>query len=201
MVGSDGDGFAVVSVWGATRAVSSVASDGRAASSVVGVVLLVGLTVTLAAAGGAVLAFGSALDEPPPRAAFEASLDATDGWPDGQLLRLVHESGEPVPVEAVALVVELDRTGARARLSGFPTRRLTGENVRGSDVFDSGYAGVDGALDAAHTDGEWTSGESASVRIAQGDLDVRPGDQARITVVYTRTNAILGRIEVTAEED
>jgi len=180
------------------HAASSVASDGRAASSVVGVVLLVGVTVTLAAAGGAVLAFGSALDEPPPRVAFEASLDATDGWPDGQLLRLVHESGEPVPVEAVALVVELDRTDARARLSGFPTRRLTGENVRGRDVFDNGYAGVDGALDAAHTDGEWTSGESASVRIAQGDLDVRPGDQARVTVVYTPTNAILGRIELTA---
>jgi len=186
MVGGDG------------RAREAGTGDARAGSTVVGVVLLVGLTVTLAAAGGAFLAFGSALGEPPPRVAFEASLDATDGWPDGQRLRLVHEAGEPLPVETVALVVELDRTGARARLSGFPTRRLTGENVRGSEVFDNGYAGVDGALDAAHTDGEWASGEQTSVRIAQGDLDVRPGDTGRVTVIHTPTNAILGRIRVTA---
>jgi FlaG/FlaF family flagellin (archaellin) len=188
MVGGDGDGGVGV----------SSGSDARATSSVVGVVLLVGLTVTLAAAGGALLAFGSALGDPPPRVAFEASLDATDGWPDGQRLRLVHESGEPLPVEAVALVVELDRPGARARLSGFPTRRLTGENIRGQNVFDNGYAGVDGALDAAHTDGEWTSGEPTSIRIAQGDLDVRAGDHARVTVVHRPTNGILARIEVTA---
>lgn len=188
MVGGDGDG----------RAREAGAGDVRAASSVVGVVLLVGLTVTLAAAGGAFLAFGSALGEPPPRVAFEASLDATDGWPDGQRLRLVHESGESLPVEEVALVVELDRTGARARLSGFPTRRLTSGNIRGQDVFDNGYAGVDGALDAAHTDGEWASGEPTSVRIAQADLDVRPGDHAQVMVVHTPTNAVLARIEVTA---
>jgi FlaG/FlaF family flagellin (archaellin) len=198
MVDGDGGGR-VKDARGDARVAVSAESDARATSSVVGVVLLVGLTVTLAAAGGAALTFGSALGEPPPRAAFEATLDATDGWPEGQLLRLVHDSGEPVPVEAVALVVELDRTGARARLSGFPTRRLTDENVRGSRIFDNGYAGVDGALDAAHTDGVWSSGESTSVRIAQGDLDVRPGDRARVTVVHTPTNAILGRIEVTAE--
>jgi FlaG/FlaF family flagellin (archaellin) len=197
MVGDDGGGRAR-DAEEVARATSSAGGDVRATSSVVGVVLLVGLTVTLAAAGGAVLAFGSALGEPPPRAAFGAGLDATDGWPEGQRLRIVHESGEPVPVDEVALVVELDRTGARARLSGFPTRRLTGENVRGSEVFDNGYAGVDGALDAAHTNGEWASGESTSVRIAQGDLDVRPGDHGRVTVVHTPTNAVLGRIEVTA---
>jgi len=198
MVGGDGAGCGAISTGSDARTASPASRDVRATSSVVGVVLLVGLTVTLAAAGGAFLAFGSALGDPPPRVAFEASLDATDGWPDGQRLRLVHESGEPLPVEAVALVVELHRTGARARLSGFPTRRLTGENVRGSEVFDNGYAGIDGALDAAHTDGEWTSGEPTSVRIAQGDLDVRPGDTGRVTVVHTPTNAILARIEVTA---
>jgi len=171
----------------------------RATSPVVGVALLVGLTVALAAAGGAVLALGSALSEPPPRAAFDASLDATDGWPEGQRLRVVHESGEPVPVAAVALVVELERVGARARLRGFPTRRLAGDHVRGRDVFDGTYAGIDGALDAAHTDGTWASGEAASLRIAQGHVDVRPGDRVRVTVVHEPTNAVLARVRVTAE--
>ena len=170
----------------------------RASSPVVGVVVLVGLTVTLAAAGGALLAFGSSLEEPPPRATFEARLDATDGWPDGQRLRVVHVGGDPVPVDELALVVTLERVDAHARLTGFPTRRLTDANVRGSTVFDNGYAGVDGALDAAHTDGRWASGESTSVRIAQGDVDVRPGDHARVAVVHTPTNAVLSRVDVVA---
>ncbi|PSP69714.1 hypothetical protein BRC70_06530 [Halobacteriales archaeon QH_6_68_27] len=168
-------------------------TDGRGASPVVGVVLLVGVTVALAAAAGAALAFGSALGEAPPRAA------STDGWPDGQRLRVVHESGDAVPVGEVALVVELDRVDAHARLTGFPTRRLTGEHVRGRDAFDGTYAGIDGALDAAHTDGTWDSGEAASVRIAQGEVDVRPGDGARVTVVHRPTNTVLGRVAVTAE--
>ena len=182
------------------RAACSVGkTDGRGASPVVGVVLLVGVTVALAAAAGAALAFGSALGEVPPRAAFDASLDATDGWPDGQRLRVVHESGDAVPVGEVALVVELGRVDAHARLTGFPTRRLTGEHVRGRDAFDGTYAGIDGALDAPNTDGTWDSGEAASVRIAQGEVDVRPGDGARVTVVHRPTNTVLGRVAVTAE--
>lgn len=176
-------------------------SVSRAASPVVGVVVLVGLTVTLAAAGGALLAFGSTLEEPPPRATFEARLDATDGWPDGQRLRVVHTGGEPVPVDEIALVVDLERVGAHARLTEFPTRRLTDANVRGRDVFDSGYAGVDGALDAAHTDGRWASGERTSIRVAQGEVDVRRGDRARLTVVHTPTNAVLARIDLVATRD
>lgn len=173
-------------------------AEPRATSPVVGVVLLVGLTVALAAAGGALLAFGSALEEPPPRATFEADLDATDGWPDGQRLRVVHGRGDPVPVDELVLVVDVERTDAHARLSGFPTRRLTNANVRGRNVFDGGYAGVDGALDAAHTDGRWASGEATSVRIAQGELDVRVGDRVRVGVVHAPTNAVLARIEVRA---
>ena len=174
-------------------------TDDRAVSPVVGVVLLVGVTVALAAAAGAALAFGSALSEAPPRVAFDASLDATDGWPDGQRLRVVHESGDSLRAGEVALVVELDRVDAHARLTGFPTRRLTGDHVRGRDLFDGTYAGIDGALDAAHTDGTWDSGEAASVRVAQSEVDVRPGDGARITVVHRPTNTVLGRVDVTAE--
>lgn len=170
----------------------------RATSPVVGVVLLVGLAVMLATAGGVLLAVGSPLDEPPPRATFEATLDASDGWPDGQRLRVVHTAGEPVPVDELALVVHLDRVPARARLSGFPTRRLTGENVRGEDFFDSGYAGIDGALDAAHTDGRWASGESTSVRIAQGAVDVREGDRAEVWVVHRSSGSRLARLDVVA---
>jgi FlaG/FlaF family flagellin (archaellin) len=169
-------------------------------SPVVGVVVLVGVTVTLAAVAGTTVAFGYASVEPAPQATFTATANATDGWPEGQHLRVVHRGGDAVAVAEVAVVVTIPRVDAHARLSGFPTRRLTDDNVRGRDVFDNGYAGVDGALDAAHTDGAWTAGESTSIRVAQGDLDLRPGDRVRIRVVHRPSNAVLARLAVRATE-
>jgi FlaG/FlaF family flagellin (archaellin) len=162
-------------------------------SPVVGVAVLVGITVVLAAVTGGFVAFGVATTETAPQASVAATADATDGWPDGQRLRLTHRAGDPLVVADLALVVTVDRGDVHARLTGFPTRRLTADNARGTDVFDSGFAGVDGALDAAHTDGEWTSGETTSVRIAQGDLDLHAGDRIKVRIVHRPTNAVLAR--------
>lgn len=164
----------------------------------VGVVVLVGVTLVLAGVAGAVLAFGEATAGPAPQVRLTATLSATDGWPDGQRLRLVHGGGDALAVADLALVVDVARTDDHARLSGFPTRRLGDDEVRGADVFDSGYAGVDGELDAAHTDGEWTGGEAASVRFAQGDLDLRAGDRVGVRVVHRPTGALLARLRVRA---
>lgn len=170
----------------------------RAATPVVGVVLLVGLTVLLASVAAATVGFESARREPAPQVRLDAELSATDGWPEGQRLRLVHEGGDTLAVADLAVVVAFERTGARARLSGFPTRRLVGEHVRGADLFDRTYAGVDGELDAAHTDERWTAGEAASVRIAQNELDVRSGDRAAVRVIHRPSGAQLVRVEVRA---
>jgi len=170
----------------------------RAASPVVGVVLLVGLAALLASTVVAAVGFDRARPAPSPQASLDADLSATDGWPDGQRLRLVHEGGDTLAVADLAVVVEFERTGERARLSGFPTRRLTDQHRSGADLFDRTYAGVDGELDAIHTDGRWSAGETASVRIAQGELDVRPGDRATIRVVHEPSGATVVRTEVTA---
>jgi len=170
----------------------------RAAAPAVGVVLLVGLTVLLASTVVAAVGLDRARTEPAPQVALSAELSATDGWPDGQRLQLVHEGGDTLTVADLAVVVTFERTGDRARLSGFPTRRLTDEHRDGADLFDLTYAGVDGELDAAHTDGRWAAGETASVRIAQGELDVRPGDRVTVRVVHEPSGALLVRTEVVA---
>lgn len=170
----------------------------RAASPVVGVVVLVGLTVTLAAVAGATVAFGQATTGPAPTASITVTADATDGWPEGQRIRLLHRGGDVLAVADLAVVVTVPRVDAHARLTGFPTRRLRDEHVRGRDVFDGSYAGVDGTLDAAHTDGTWASGETASVRVAQGELDLRPGDRIRVAVIHRPSNAVLARVTVRA---
>jgi flagellin-like protein len=183
-----------------TPAVSTRSTPGsdRAASPVVGVVVLVGVTVLLASTVVAAVGLDRARPGPAPQVSLDAKLSATDGWPDGQRLRLVHEGGDALTVADLAVVVAFERTGDRARLSGFPTGRLTDEHRRGADLFDRTYAGVDGALDATQTDGRWTAGETASLRIAQGELDVRPGDRATVTVVHEEADAVLAERVVTA---
>lgn len=160
--------------------------------------LLVGLAGVLAAVTGAAIALGVDTGGPAPQAAFDASLDAADGWPDGQRLRIRHVAGDALPVAEVSLVVTFPRTGDRARLTGFPVRQLTGEVVRGDDVFDATYAGVDGPLDAAHTDGRWESGETVELRVAQHRLDLRTGDPARVRVVHDPSGVTLATRRVTA---
>lgn len=163
----------------------------------VGVVLLVGLTAVLAAAVGVGVGVATT-DGPAPQVRVTGELSAADTYPDGQVLALTHEAGDALDPSAVALSVTIARTGEQARLTGFPTRRLTGGNVHGAGVFDASYAGVDGAVDAAHADGAWTSGERVAVRIARREHDVRPGDRVRVRVIHEPTDAVVADLWVTA---
>jgi FlaG/FlaF family flagellin (archaellin) len=167
-------------------------------SPVVGVVLLVALTALLSSVALAAVGLDRARTQAAPQAHLSAELSADDGWPEGQRLRLVHEAGDTLAVADLAVVVEFEAVGACTTLGEFPTRRLTGDHVRGSALFDRTHAGVDGELDAAHTDGQWKSGETASLRVAQRAYDVRPGDRAVVRVVHRHTGAGVAEIEVVA---
>ncbi|MFC7196975.1 type IV pilin [Halosimplex aquaticum] len=180
------------------RSPTGDAHTDRATSPVVGVVVLVGITALLASVSLAVVGLNHARPAAAPQVHLSAELSATDGWPSGQRLRVVHEAGETLVVSDPAVVVELERSGERARLRGFPTRRLTDEHRRGADLFDRTYAGVDGELDAAHGDGRWESGEAASLRIAQHEFDVRSGDDATVRIVHWPSGATVATVEVAA---
>jgi len=168
----------------------------RASSPVVGVVLLVGLTVALVAVVGASTVAFAPPATPPQVTVETVPPNASDAWPEGQRLRLVHGGGDSISVDRLTLVVETD--GRTGRLSGFPTRRLTAEHVDGADLFDQGYAGVDGALDAAHTDGSWDAGEAIAVRLAVADADLAAGDRVTVRVVDDRTAATVVSVTLTA---
>jgi FlaG/FlaF family flagellin (archaellin) len=167
-------------------------------SPVVGVVLLVALTALLSSVALAAVGLDRARLQSTPQAHLSAELSADDGWPEGQRLRLVHEAGDTLAVADLTVVVEFDAADGHARVREFPTRRLTDDHVRGSALFDRTYAGVDGELDAAYTDGQWKSGETASLRVAQRAYDVRPGDRAVVRVVHRPTGAGVAEIEVVA---
>jgi hypothetical protein len=103
-----------------------------------------------------------------------------------------------VDVAALEIVLHLPRASDPIRVHDLPTRRLTGEHVAGPTVLDRGFAGIDGAIDAAHTDGRWTSGETAAIRVASGRYDVKPGERVRVTLMHTGTNTVLTERVVTA---
>jgi len=166
-------------------------------SPAVGVAVLLAVTTLLAAAVAAGVGV-HAVRDPAPQVRVTGAVSADDAWPDGQVIELTHEAGQRLDVSDLALVVTLSRADGPARLSGFPTRRLTGEHVAGPAVFDGGYAGIDGAIDAAHTDGQWASGETGDVRIARGDYDVRPEETVRVAVVHLPTNAVVARLSLVA---
>lgn len=155
----------------------------RGTSPVVGVVLLVAIVVVLIGSVGTAAMALSVDGESTPRLAVTApAVDAADAWPRGQRLRLTHDGGDPLAVERLTLVVSVgDRRG---RVGGFPRRRITTGSVAGDELFDNGYAGVDGELDAAHTDGAWEPGESLEIRLAREDVDLRAGDSVAVRLLH-----------------
>jgi len=163
----------------------------RATTPAVGVVVMLAVTALLASTVTLALGIGGVTTEPAPAVGASASLTAADGWPDGQVVTLTHEAGEAVPVAEIALVLSLERRAEPVRLTGFPTRRLTAEHVDGPAVVDRSYAGVDGAVDAAHTDGRWESAEQLGIRIASTDYDIHVGETVGIRVVHQPSKAVI----------
>lgn len=84
-----------------------VCTDERAVSPVIGVVLMVGITVALAAViGSFVLSFNPTPAEPDAAFRYEAEEGATDGWGDaGDTERFLihHDGGEAVALDRVVV--------------------------------------------------------------------------------------------------
>lgn len=119
----------------------------RGVSPVLGVVLLVGLTVCIAAVLGTVM-FGqaAAVDGPAPRATF--SVDAA-----GDRISVVHEGGDAVTVGPLRVEVTVD---------GEPLAHQPPVPFFAATGFEGGPTGPFNPS----SEGNWTAGERASFRVA-----------------------------------
>jgi flagellin-like protein len=166
----------------------------RGVSSVIGVVLMVAVTVILAAAVGA-LAFELAGNEqdPVPRVAnADAEFRVTGGT--DQFVRITHRGGDTVDVADLAIVVSFSEHPERSRLVGAPTTTIDASDYEGDNVWDGSGGGIGGALadnEPAGSDGKWSAGEPLEFRIASGDVDVNPGETVTVTVVHEPTGKVL----------
>jgi flagellin-like protein len=156
----------------------------RAVSPVIGVVLMVAITVVLAALVGTfALGLGGG-EEPAPQASFSTTV--TDDPSDGAHVTLVHEGGDPIDAARTRVVVRLvDADGA-------------GDDEGDADVVEpaSGEAVLTAGTETTYRvqKNDWTGAWSGREDAATADLtDPRPGETVRVTVVDVETGSVVYR--------
>jgi flagellin-like protein len=174
----------------------------RGVSSVIGVILMVAVTVILAAAVGAfALQFAGTNQEPAPQVAnADAEFLVTGGGTD-QTVRITHRGGDTIEVSNLAIVVSFSDSTKQSRLVGMPTDKIRAGNVDGNNIWDGSYGGIGGALadnEPEGSDGEWSSGEAIEFRIKStaslGGVDVQPGEKVFVKVVHEPSgNVVIDR--------
>jgi flagellin-like protein len=178
-------------------------ADDRALTPVVGVVLLVAVTLLLAAAvSAAVLGTTADLTEPAPTVA-QASGEfdryaAGGGRYTQQVIRITHIAGDTLTVSNIELAVDAtEACGQSGRLVNLPVTgddpRPTERYVRGDDIFDNSANSVEGPIGTGDVDddGEWSAGETAQFRLASGECRLASGESVTVRVVHTPTNAVV----------
>lgn len=128
----------------------------RAVSPVIGVVLLIAVTVIVAALLG-VTVFGIAETDPPPHATFTLSAHSST-----QTITLTHRGGSALDPSSLRLRISVD---------GEPIAHQPPIPFFASEGFMSGPTGPFNSAD----EGKWITGQSASVQLASTNTQFQAG--------------------------
>ncbi|WEL16387.1 MULTISPECIES: type IV pilin [unclassified Halorhabdus] len=151
----------------------------RAVSPVVGIVLVVALTVLLAATVGT-MALGTTTPDPGATVQLSANADAAS-----DAVALTHEGGDALDPAAIDVNIAIDGTDLTHQ-PPVPFFAATG--------FVSGPTGAFNSK----TTGPWTAGETARLELASTNNPLLT-DGATVTVTVTEETNVLARLETTAE--
>ena len=176
-------------------------TDERAVTPVVGAGLILGLTVVLAAiVGGTIATVDGRLRAPAPTVAQSTGsfeIGPSVGCNDNAV-KIVHEGGEPVPPDDIAVVVRLPETEATARLVHLPVNgtQLDAHNIVG----DSANVVYDNCVDGAIANGGavWTAGTAIKFELNAGGGTVDRRDRIEVAVVHEPSDAIIVEATVRA---
>jgi len=151
----------------------------RAVSPVLGSILLVALTVSLAAVVGGTVLSGAVPTEPPPRATLDCRADAA-----ADRVTCVHGGGDRLDVRDLEVHITVD---------GEPLAHQPPVPFFAARGF---HAGPTGPFNSA-ADSNWSAGESAAVRLAGTN---RPGltPDARVGVTVMAGDHVVVRARATA---
>jgi len=143
------------------------------------------LTIAMmAVTGGLLIQSGDDLDAGGPiLSASVEPIDASNG-PDGQWLRIVHESGDTVDVANLSINVTIRDHRKRASVRGLPSEGLSQADYTGNHLFTLGRSGVAGEATPGDGDGVWTAGETIELRIEPGRVDLQPGENVHVSIYH-----------------
>jgi FlaG/FlaF family flagellin (archaellin) len=155
------------------------------------------LAVTLTLAGSvSVVALGQVgeLTEPAPLV-FQSggeynTYETGGGRYTGQVIRIRHIAGHPIPVRDIEIVVDaVDACGKSGRLGNFPIPgddpRPTQVYVEGDDIFDNSANSVEGPIGTGG-DGKWSAGETVQFRIATSECRIQHAITVRVVHLPTK---------------
>lgn len=172
--------------------------DRRGVSPVIGVVLMLSITVLLAATvGGFVFTASSDLNQRTPTVARSTGNFVTgpSGGCGANTVTVRHAGGDPVPADELAIAVALPDTDARIVDLPVSGTALSANNTDDSDnvVYDYCVGGV-----IANGGQRWTAGRAITFQLNAGGGTVEPGDSIEVRVVHTPSNGVLAAVELTA---
>lgn len=154
----------------------------RAASPVIGAVLLVGVVVALSVAAGASVTVTDRPTTTPPAASLTLTVDAT-----ADQIAITHEGGEPLAVSEIDLTVAVDGQHLAEQppvpffaAPGFRSGPTGAFNIAGSTTL--------------------RVGETASLRVA-GTNDPAITPDSRVTVTVATDRAVIAELEATARRE
>jgi len=165
-----------------SRGQQTISKEGMAALAFALTVAMMGVTGGLLIQGS-----GGLSDGGPIVTATTDPVDASNG-PDGQWLRIGHESGDIIDVGNLTVEVSVPSENKRASIHGLPTDYLRQDDYDGNHLFTIGPHGVADAAEHNDTDRAWTAGEDIAVRIEPRRVDLEAGDEVRVTVVHDPTS-------------
>lgn len=159
-------------------------SEERAVSPVIGVILMVAITVILAAVIGTfVLGLGEQVGNTAPQATLQASVSSTSG----NNITISHNGGDPLTAKHTKVVVENTTSGNSITLSG------TGDSKLG--------VGQDGKLANLNNAGNqtlyWPVGNAAT-GTASGTMNIQSGHEYQVKIIDTQSNQVVSSQTVEA---
>ncbi|WP_336337016.1 type IV pilin [Haloarcula brevis] len=170
----------------------------RGVSPVVGVVLVLSITVLLAATvGGVALHAVGESDRRTPVVARSTGQFVT-GPSSGcgaNTVTVRHAGGDSVPADELEVAVALPDAAARLVDLPVPGTALAANNTDDPDnvVYDYCVGGV-----IADGGQPWTAGRAISFQLNAGGGTVEPGDTIDVRVVHAPSNGVLAAVELTA---
>lgn len=174
----------------------------RAVSSVIGVVLMVGVVVILASVVG-VFALGTTENIKEPAPTVGQTSGEFEPGPNKQVVRITHIAGDTINVENIEIIVRASgsEVNTEARLvnlpgDGFFTRSLDDSNIEGNeDLIDQSYQSA--RIVVVEDSNSWSAGQTIEFRVNSGAADFTDdptyddADELEVIIVHTPSNSII----------